>query len=333
MERKHSSPLNKAKKTGVKRIFLVILLTFLADQVFWGDVVKLKNGEERSGVILDRGVTGIVIATEKGNEEIDIQDVSEVVMEDENENLIFLADRADRAGETSAALNLYTKVFWNDPFNEEANKGIGGLDPEMLSDEDAKSWVGGYERYQTSPGGDNDGEILSGDSGSTEDLLTEFGLVIASESGRIKVTEVVRGSRAWKGGLQINDFLIEIGQRAVLYMGKFDVVNVLLAEGEKPIFLEIEREIRQWIGERNDSVKVAAVKGTGDSPGRKDLFMIIGGKGLLGVSDKGAAYGDIIVSIDGVAVEPGLSLEEVRRMIEKTGPNNVYMVVRRKIFI
>jgi len=308
-----------------------VIVIFLQRFLF-ADTVEFKSGEEKTGVILSSGPETILVAFEEGDEEIDVKDVENVTMGKEEDNLTFLADRAFHAGDITTAYYLYTKVFWGDPDNESAIKGMERLDPAMLRDISVREWVGGYERYQTRPRGSTDIDILSGNSEQTEELLKKVGIIAASESGRIKVTEVVKGSRAWKGGVRINDFLTEIDGRPASYMGLFDAAAVMLARGERAIDLEVEREVKQWISGGDDSVQVAISKAENGLISGEEV-VVMGGKDISSSSDLGVMTGDVLVSVNGAVPGPGSSREEIRNLFRRSAGNNVSMIVRRKMSI
>jgi hypothetical protein len=323
----------KARKEYVRRIIIFCVIMFALRQFSFADTVRLKSGEEKTGVILRSDPETIFIALEGGDEEIDVKDVENVVLSDEEDNLMFLADRALSAGDITTAYYLYTKVFWSDPDNERAIKGIARLDPAMLIDINVRGWVGGYERYQTQPRGSTDREILSGNSEQTGELLKNIGLILKAESGRIKVTEAVKGSRGWKGGVRINDFLTKIDGRPISYMGVFDAVTVMLKRGEKAINIEVEREVKQWVSGEGNSVQVFISKDDNALIFGKEVFVITGGKDIPFSSEEGARTGDILVSLNGVVPETGISPEGIRDLFRRSAGNNVSMIVRRKMSI
>jgi hypothetical protein len=315
----------------VKKAVLFVMSIFMTQYSVSADVITTRDGREESGVVLRRDDRGILFAGWDEDKEVRADDLENVILGEKNENLVFLAERAVRRGEDTAAYYFYSKIFQSDPANEKALKGIERLDPEVLAVREDREWVGGYERYQAAPPGDVDEDILSGNSDQTEDLLKKFGIIITSESGRIKVTEVVRGGRAWQGGMQINDFVTRIDGFQADYMGKFDAVTAMLEGSDSPLQLEFEREVQQWVD--GDNLKVAISRDRGASDGGKDLFVVIGGEIRRASSDRSAAMGDIIVSINGTALDAGSSSEYVQQILSKTGPNNLTMVIRRRTTI
>lgn len=325
--------VTRAREVYYQKMVLFMVSWLFIARFSGADIIEMKDGKEKTGVILRSDEDSIILATYTEDEKIETEKIRKIILGRDNDNLIFLADRALRDGEKETAYYLYTKVFWSDPDNEAAIRGITRLDPEVKSDKEAQKWLASYERYQTKAAGATDKEILSGDSSRTEDLLKKIGVTMISESGRIKVTEVVAGSRAGRGGLEINDFLMEIDGRSAVYMGLFDAVTVMLDVAADPVLLEVEREIRQWVGKAPDGFKIAVSGPLSSQDGKNNVFIITGGKDLSLSEGKGAVGGDILVAVNGVKVAGSLSLQEAENLIERTGPNEISIVIRRKITI
>jgi len=329
-------PIFKAKTFSPRQLIFLIYFCCLPLSAS-SDTLYAKDGTSRRGVVLSSTDEKIVFATAKGRETFAVADVDRIDHDTEEKNTLLLAGQAREQGDSAKAYYLYEKILEKDPDSEEAVKGLRETEPSVsgnLGTKGGEVWVSDFRRYQSQPAGTTDREILAGDSDRTEDLLKEFGLILGTEDGRIKVQEVVAGSRADKGGLEINDFLTEIGGRPAGYMGQFDAVAFLMDKKDGPVSVGVEREVRYWISGEEQGFQTSMFDLAGIS--------LAAGSGGFTVSRvnrdsdafrEGLRAGDTVISINGTRVKDIGSLKDAEQRIRDTVPGYMDLMITRRLTV
>lgn len=329
-------PIFRAKTYFAAQLIILIFFCCLSLSVS-SDTLYTKDGTARKGVVLSSTDEKIVFATGKGRETFDVSDVDRIDHDTGEENTVLLADQAKEQGDSAKAYYLYEKILEKDPDSKEAVAGLRETDPSIsgnLGTKGGEKWVGDFRRYQSQPAGNTDSEILSGDSDRTEDLLKEFGLILGTEDGRIKVKEAVAGSRADKGGFEINDFLVKIGGRPAVYMGQFDAVALLMDRKGGPISVDVAREVRYWIGGEEQGFQTSMLDLAG-------IELAAGSEGVTvsRIDQDSAAFreglrvGDTVTSINGMGVKDIGALKDVEQHIKNTVPGYVDLMIMRRLTV
>ncbi|MFH1791142.1 MAG: PDZ domain-containing protein [Candidatus Omnitrophota bacterium] len=311
----------------------ILVLAICAWLPCFADTVLTKGGESIDGVVMKSGPDTVVVATAEGKKEFDVGDVDNISYSSEGDNLLLLADIARKENDYVKAYLLYEKAIKLNPACEKAFQGLSEIQPFLNKENTNPAWTAQYERYQTSPGeAKAEPAMFEENADQTEELKNRLGVIFARDTGNIKVADVIKGSKADRAGLQIDDVLLAIGDRSAGYMGVLDAVTILLT-ADGPHTLTVEREVVFWVDqpENTDTFSLPDMTGISLASGGGDLC-VSDIKESCSAYRAGIRKGDAVFSINDVPMK-GVSPDKAARLILEQAPANMDVFIQKKLSI
>jgi C-terminal processing protease CtpA/Prc len=260
-------------------------------------------------------------------------DVKRLSLDDEESNLLRLAQNAKDADDAAKAYYFYDKALAVNPQSKSAKEGISLLKMQSwqkekkkkLSDLELQAEIDTYgspkpRQPETDPM-----------AGLKERLDSEMGISLGMEGSFPVFTKVKNGSSASVSGIERGDRLVAVWGKLTGYMSFQDVVDVLLKKSSMEVRCTVERTVRVAVNPNR------AISLPGDLIGAS---LGIGPEGLalftvkpLGAAEKaGLAKGDLVVAIDGVPTRY-LQLNRALKVIKDAKGDHVKLTFRRDVVI
>lgn len=307
-------------------------IIFLAAHSY-ADTISMNDGRELKGVVLERGAEKIHFWAETGEVIIDKADISDITEDSEEDNIILMADAARAKGDYVKAFYLYQKVFKMNVNSQAAIDGMAITQNYLVKNKESNAIVTYYQRYGGYDGTPMaDGEVLSQNAEQTEEVRKKLGLILAVEDTKfffvkIKVTDVISGSRADKAGIQISDYIAEVAGRPADYMGLYSVISLMYNNRDNPIEVVIERFVRLWV-DNLGSPQPGGLSLNKESRG----FNVSGIKPGSAADQIGLKQGDEIVMVQGVPARK-MNSDDPLGLVGADGPRYIDIIVRRVVTV
>ena len=310
-------------------IFL-LLASFAA-----ADTISMNSGEEIKGIVVEDYKDRIVLSTISGEKTIMKSDIKELYYDEEEENLIKLAQQAAEKRDYIRALTYYDMAFKLNPYSKAAKDGLVFLEGYLFRKEQAQKEDDVRKRdaleHQGAIGGVEPPKIESVSEKSVR-LRKATGMTLEIKSGFPCAGSIQPHSPAYEAGMQKGDRLVAIWAKLTGYMELREVLDALL---DKPS-LELKCTIERALDSAVSPYRLVA-------PGPKELIgasfaMEFDGLTVTSVREGGAAYaaglkrGDVITSIDDKSTRY-MPLNSAVNMIRNSKGNTVKLTVRREILI
>jgi hypothetical protein len=332
-------PLKKVydavKRSPLLLIFLIFSVFSLVSGLTYADDVSLNNGEEQKGIVVEDYKDRIILSTIYGEKTIMKSDIKELYYDEEEQNLIKLAEQARQRNDYSKAFAYYNMAFKANPNSKAARDGMVFLEGYLFRKEQAQKEEDVKRRDDLERQGVGAAfGRASGESTAEKSLRLKkaTGIMLEMKDGFPFMNSVSVNSPAYDAGLEKSDKLIAIWARLTGYM---DLDEVLAALLDKPS-LELKCTI-----ERTLEIPVASYGFV--APGTMELIgasFSMEFDGLTAVSVKsGSASGiaglkksDIVTAIDGKSTRY-MPLNDAIKMIRNSKDKSVRLTVKREVLI
>lgn len=280
----------------IHRFLLVFIFLFLIGTTAMADTVYLASGDAVKGLVVEEHYDRIIFSTYKGEIEIPKFEIDQIFFDTEEDNQIYLGNKAFDEGNFELALGFYQKACQINPDLEKVKGALVRL-------------LDAISRRNLN--------ILPQDAPAK--LKQQLGIAIERRKDKIRVLSVNDKPPAKRGGLAAAVIITNVWDASVMFMDAESAALLMTGAPQTPVKLTIEEEI-------NLSVQPA--------PWFKRIFKSLrfndfGFKLVL------KPTGLMIVYVDpqGIAAKSGLQvMDEVTRI---NGESTRYMPVslaRKKIF-
>lgn len=266
------------------------------------DTLDMKDGSQVKGVVVEDYNDRVILSTADGEAAVMKSDIRELTFDDEETNLIKLAEQAIDRRRYMDAVEYYSWALKINPDSKQAKDGLIFLQLHLYGKERSAM----EEELDRKSEADRSGSYISS-AGSYEEELAKaekalarsLGMAIKTENGVAYIIAVKRGLPAYEAGLRRNDELAAVWGRLVGHMQALDIIGRLIDDSSSEIRCTIGRTINLRVEDsRNPFAGLNEIIGASfkiDSEGLK----------VIRVNKYGPAYGsglkvgDIITAIDG----------------------------------
>ena len=324
-----------AARASLLLAFLLLGLWSMAYRPAYADVVVTNGGEELKGIVVEDYNDRIVISTISGEKTIMKSDIKELYYDEEEENLIKLADQAKEKRDYIRALTYYDMAFRKNPNSKAAKDGLVFLEGYLFRKEQAQKEDDIRKRDElenrnvtipTQPTGEE--EI----SEKTAALRKVLGITLDIVNGFPQVVTIQSHSPASEAGVLKGDKIAAIWARLTGYMELREVLNALLDKPSLELKCTIERTIEVPL---KHYILIA--------PGTKELIGIVLSMEFNGLTvasvvegspayDAGLKKGDLVTAINGKSTRY-TPLKKAIDAIRSVKEDTVTLTVRRETLI
>ena len=304
-------------------LFLLATCNLLLDTVLFADTIQMKDGKENKGIVVEDYQDRIVLSTAGGEVTLKKSDIKELYFDNEEENLVKLADQAKDRHDYARAFTYYNMALKINPDFKDANDGLVFLQGYLFRKEESEKLDDikrreNIERY---------GTVVPTEKTQTEDerfrsltdrLRAVIGLTLEIEKGFPKVIDVRLKSPAYAAGIRKNDRLVALWAKMTGYMSLAELMETMLDKPSLEIKCGIERTLEIY-------------------PEGLSLTMELKGLTVSGLreeaaqEDQGLKKDDLIVSINGQSTRY-MPLKKALALI-KGSKDTVKLVIRRDALI
>jgi len=307
--------------------FILIGFYIFRAGLSFSDTINLKDGSEIKGIVVEDYRDRVVISTYEGEKAVYRKDISEILYDLLEQNLIDLGDSHMRRKQFGRAYFYYEKANKVNPESRVARERMNYIMGRFFREKRQRK-LDDIKRTE-----ERDKWPLL-DSIANEEyvdrLKDEIGITITLERGRTVIKNVKGKSQAQKAGIKKGDILVSVWGQLSGYLSENEVGTLLLDENIGEIRVAIE--------------KTLTIKKT--TPGARRYSDVIGGKldmppeGLtvteLAENGPGQKYGfkekDRIVAINDMPTRY-MPLKEAVRIIEDSKNRKLNFTVVRNTTI
>ena len=296
------------------------------------DTVVRTNGQDIKGVVVEEYKDRIVLSTADGEIKLMKSDIRSITLDDEDSNLIRLAEKAKNDGDYPRAIAYYQKVLLINPASKAAKDAIIFLQLRAWQKQTAGKAADVEKQAMIDRGGapytktDEDAELAQ----LKRTLQASTGMSLSSEASLPKVEQVRGDSPAAAAGIRRGDIIVAVWGRLTGYMSPKEVIDLILNKSSAEIRCTIEREAKVFLGPR----------GLLAAPDRIGATLGIGPDGLAVFSLKkdgnagaaGLEKNDVIVAIDGKPTRY-LQLARALGLIRAARGEYVVLKFRREVMV
>jgi membrane-associated protease RseP (regulator of RpoE activity) len=320
------------------KIAVFAAIFFLVFGLFCGssraDTLAMKDGREIKGVVVEDYKDRVILSTVDGEVTVMKPDIKELSFDDDESNLIKLAEQAVDRRRYLKAVDYYGWALKLNPDSRLAKDGLIFLQLHLYGKEKAAVEDGLKRRSDIESLG---GSISSSGSEAEEleksgrELARRLGMALEADGNMPYVNAVRRDSPAYDAGIRRSDQLVAIWGRLTGYMSLKEVMDRLLEASSSEIRCTIGRDIDTDV-----------IRSQNPLAGPDDVIGASLGIGLDGLtvtkvksggpaSSAGIEAGDIIVSIDSNSTRY-MSLKKVIETIRKS-EGRIKLAIRRNTVI
>ncbi len=334
-------PLRKvyeAAKQGASSrnlVYLVLGSFLMLSGLAAADTVNKNNGEEAKGIVVEDYKDRIVLSTANGEKTIMKSDIKELYYDEEEENLIKLADQAKEKKDYIRALTYYDMAYKANPDSKAAKDGLVFLEGYLFRKEQAQKEYDVKRREDL----EHQGIVVPTQPAGAEELSEKsarlrkgIGITLSIADGLPLVGSVSPHSSADEAGIVRGDKLTAIWAKLTGYMELREVMDALL---DKPS-LELKCTIERTVNIPINPYRLIAL-GANELIGAT-FAMEFDGLTIASVRGDGASHksglkkGDLVIAIDGKPTRY-MPLTNAINMIKNSKENTVKLTVRREVLI
>lgn len=326
LAREKKIPLKTIYDEAKRLAFLFIgftLYTLCFTLFSHADTIYKNDGSETKGIVVEDYNDRIVFSTANGEKMIMKSDIKELYYDDEEENLIKLAEQAKEKQDYTKALTYYEMAFKANPNLKAAKDGLVFLQGYLFRKEEAQKEddVKKRDDIERQGAGAAIEPVVSDEiSEKSARLKKTLGITLGMKGNFPVIENVQPHSAAYDAGLEKGDKLTAIWSRLTGYMELTEVMNALLDKPSLELKCTFER-----------AVKVP--NGLGAS-----FTMEFDGLTIASIHEGGPAQqsglrkGDLITEIDGKSARY-MPLKNAVNAIEHAKGDAVNLTIRREVLI
>lgn len=207
------------RRIQVSLITLISLIGLIVPQAF-ADTVYLTSGETVKGLVVEEHHDRIVFSTYKGEIQIPKISIEQIFFDNEEQNYIYLGDKAFDEGDLGLALGFYQKAYQINPELEKTKMVFLRL-------------IDAANRKKLN--------IRPQDAAAK--LREQLGITVEKAGDKIKVVSVAEKSSAEGAGITVGDFILSAWDASLEFMDASSAGNIMVGAPATPIKLNIEKTI------------------------------------------------------------------------------------------
>lgn len=308
----------------------VLCFLFLVYCSAAADTIEMKDGRELKGIVVEEYKDRIIMSTADGEITLIKQDIKELYLDNDEDNLVKLAEQARDRKDYAKAMDYYDKALQVNPDSKAAKDGTTYMQLYFFKKDDIRKedYVAGQAEADREARAGQDKELLD----LQEKLVSRMGMAISIKGNIPHIDRVNINSPAYEAGIRKGDSLVAIWGRLTGYMSLKEAINALIRKAPLETRCTIERVAIVTINPRKTIVSGledlidASLKFTPEG-----LTIAKVKKG--GFSDAaGLNEGDIITEIDGKSTRY-MSLKKAVAMIKDSQEESVRLTFRRNVII
>jgi len=320
-------------KPGFKYFLLVTGYWLLATGFTYADTIYTKDGKELRGIVVEDYNDRLVFSTVDGEIIVLKSNVNELYYDNDEDNLIKLAEQSFEKGDTIRAFAYYERAFRFNPNSKRAKDGIVFLQGLLFRKEQAQK----EETVRRLDDFERRGELAetakrpSGAStDAAERMRNSIGMDLVIKGNSPEIAAVRTGSPAYEGGLSKEDVLIAVWGRLTGYLSLEEVVSNIMERSALEVKCTIERRLNIAVT-CNRTLLASPADLIGAS-----LNMEFEGLTVSNVKEGEAAFkgglkkGDLVVAINGKSTRY-MPLKKAVEAIRNTKGTTVNLTVRREL--
>lgn len=221
-------------------------LLFAASSLSWADTISTSDGKEVKGIIVEDYKDRVVLSTVNGEKVIMKSDIDELYYDNEEDNLIKLAEQSKEKRDYIKALTYYDMAFKANPDSKAAKDGLVFLEGYLFRKEQSQKEDDVRKRE------DLEGQMSQKSveppkveemSEKVARLRKTLGLVLTMKGGFPCIESIKPRSPAEDAGLREGDRIRAIWARLTGYMNLEEVIDALLDKPSLEIKCTIDRVI------------------------------------------------------------------------------------------
>lgn len=289
------------------------------------DTIYTKDRRELKGIAVEDYRDRLILSTADGEITIMKSDIAELVFDNEEDNLIKLAQLAQTKGDFIKAYTYYDMAYKLNPDSKAAKDGVVFLQGYLFR----KGQVEKEELVRRHEDFERRGEAIEAERADEEKfkeasarLKNLIGISLAMKAGLPEIYTIERRSPAYEAGMRQGDLLVGVWGKLTGYMPLKEVMDILLEKPALEIKCTIERNI--------------------DIAGRDDIGasfrMEFDGLTVSGVKEGSPSFeaglkkGDLVTAIDG---EPTryMPIKKAVESIRGSKKGRVKLTVRRELIL
>lgn len=288
------------------------------------DTVTTKDGQETRGIVVEDYSDRLVISTVNGEVTIKKSDIKELYFDEEENNLINLAEQAKERHDFTRAFTYYDMALKKNPDSKVASDGLVFIEGYMFRKEESEKTDDikrreNIERYGTAAVVEKSKTEEERLKDAAVKLKETTGLTLVIEGECPKVSDVSVKSPAYLAGIRKGDSIISIWGKLARYMPLIDIMDKLLDKPSLEIKCTIERVISADPEGASFSMEFEGLTVSGVKEGSMAL-------------DSGLKKDDLIVKI-GEESTRYMPLKKAVSIIKKAGAGGIKLTIRREMLI
>ena len=305
-------------------VFLLITYTLQLTTYVYADSIYTKDGKEIKGIVVEEYKDRVVLSTVEGEKTVAKADIRELYFDNEESNLIRLAEQARDRRDFARSFTYYNLALKKNPSSKAANDGLVYLQGYLFRKEEAEKLDDikrreNIERYGTVIGLEKTQTSEEQFKDLTARLWTVIGLAMDIKNKFPEVTDVRLKSPAADAGIHKGDILAAIWGKLTGYMSLAEIMGTLL---DKPS-LEIKCTVDRALVARTDGATFTM---------EWEGLTVSGVKEGSPAFDSGLKQGDLVTAIKGTSTRY-MPLAKALKLIKKAGDGQVNLILRREILI
>ncbi len=304
-------------------ILLLVTCNLLLVACSSADTVQMKDGKELKGIVVEDYKDRIVLSSFTGETTLKKDDIKELYFDNEEENLVKLADQAKDRHDFARAFTYYNMALKINPDFKDANDGLVFLQGYLFRKEESEKLDDikrreNIERYGTVVPMEKTQTAEEVFKDMIRRLWDVIGLKLEIEKGFPRVADVRSKSPAYSAGIRDGDIIAALWSKLTGYMSLNEILEAMLDKPSLEIKCIIERTVE------------TSPEGLSFSVELKGLT-VSGARGTAAPERQVLKNDDIIVSINGQPTRY-MPLKKALELI-KGSKGTVKFVIRRDALI
>jgi len=327
-----SAPLRKIYDEAKRMaFFLTACYLLLVPNTLYADTIYTNEGKEVRGIVVEDYKDRIVLSTVSGEVTIMKSDIKELYFDEEEENLIKLAEQAKEKRDYIKALTYYDLAFRRNPNSKAAKDGLVFLEGYLFRKEQAQKEADVKRREELESQGaavpvvKPEAEEISEKAGRLKKAL---GITIDIKDGLPQVLSVQRNSPAEDAGVMKGDKIAAIWARLTGYMDLRETMDTFLDKPSLELKCTLERMVDLEVSRFKFIVPSSNLVGASFAMELEGLT-IASVKELGPAANAGLKKSDRITAIDGKSTRY-IPLEKAVGMIRHSQNRTVRLTIRRE---